>query len=123
MQTSDLYVEKDSPHCLPLFGQFCFRLAGLAYCCEEEVLAGPLALVTSAGVTPVALWASLSNWRLSLWTDRSHKERPAWLQIDVNRDTAIHDKGADTLILRNGGRPWEFRFEEKENLHSWADPP
>ncbi len=36
---SDL-SEKANPNMIPLFGEFCFRLAALPYCCEEEVLAG-----------------------------------------------------------------------------------
>ena len=116
VQTAEL-TKLDSP--LQFFDQFCFRLAALPYCCEEEVVSGALELL--AMQTRTRLWASLSNWRLSLWTDKSLKDagRRAYLIIDVTRESAISDRGKDTLTITNRGRPWTFVFEEEENLHHW----
>jgi hypothetical protein len=128
-RTHELYVEEDpsgdddgtktAGFALPLFGQFCCRLAALPYCCEEEVLSGHLSLKRNAGQT-TELWAALSDWKLSLWTERERQEEAnAFLVIPINRDTRIEDEGHDTLTIINRKIPFEFHFEDKENLHNW----
>ena len=102
MNTCELYVEDpQSDHCLPLFGQFCHRLASLPYCCEEEVLSGDVELVRQGCQTKsVHMWASLMDWHLSLWTSRAHKDaaRQAFIRVPVNRDTSIIDNGEMAIL-------------------------
>lgn len=138
----DLYVvvEPTSDQCLPLFGQFCCHLAALPYCCEEEVLAGELTLDVTGKQQSV--WASLFDWKLRLWTDRSQKEaaRHPFDSTAITRDTRIEDQGVlrfvvysylghivmrflatgnGTLTITNGSISHIFLFEDKENLHHW----
>ncbi len=49
-------------------------------------------------VATQAVWASLMDWKLSLWTDRTQKEaaRNPFLKININRDAAIADIGEAT---------------------------
>ena len=123
IQTEELYPESEAS-ALPLFGQFCFRLAALPYCCEEEVIAGPLKL-TLAKNNSVELWASLTNWRLSLWTDKSLKEnlKPAYLVVDVNRDSVIRDDGRESLTINGPKRKvWMFQFDgDKNRMQNWLE--
>lgn len=136
--THDLYVENDldagggdhwsenkvttggGGYGLPLFGQFCCRLAALPYCCEEEVLSGPLCLKGKSGKAAHSLWGSLFDWKLSLWTDKNFLDSgSSFLVIPINRDTRIEDSGDHTLTVTNKKIPFEFDFEDKDNLHKW----
>ena len=140
IRTHDLYIENDpdaggSDHWgenkgsygaggggygLPLFGQICCRLAALPYCCEEEVLSGPLSLKGKNGKSAHSLWGSLFDWKLSLWTEKKLQDSGSpFLVIPINRDTRIEDAGDHTLIVINKKIPFEFDFEDKENLHKW----
>ncbi len=128
---------KPNPNIVPLFGHFCFRLAALPYCCEEEVIAGELHLVRGEQKgqkepKTQAVWASLMNWGLRLWTDRSQAEaaRAPFDTVPVDRDTRIEEIGDAGLSLTSGGDEddvdakacglsWRFHFEDKENLHRW----
>ena len=99
-QSHELYiVEPQSEHCLPLFGQFCCRIAAAPYCCEEEVLSGALTLRNAKGKKDQKLWGSLMDWNLKLWMDKSGKDsaRLPYLEIPINRGTAIQDIGKNTL--------------------------
>ena len=139
-RTHDLYVESDPDaggseylsenkgksggggggYGLPLFGQFCCRLAALPYCCDEEVLSGPLSLKGKDGKVAHSLWGSLSDWKLSLWTHHKLQNSGVpFLVIPINRDTRIGDSGDRSLTVTNKKIPFEFDFEDKENLHKW----
>jgi len=135
-RTHNLYVEKDPDdydagdhwserkgnggYGLPLFGQFCCRLAALPYCCEEEVLSGLLFLNEESGKGAQSLWGSLSDWKLNLWTDRKLQDSASpYLVIPINRDTRIEDSRSNTLTVTNKKIPFQFNFEDTENLHKW----
>jgi len=132
IQTHELYVyDPSSPTCPSLFGQICCRMAAKPYCCEEEVLSGQIGLVkspqSSGKVQPHLMWSRLMDWKLSLWNDLSHKEsarKPA-VDIPVNRDTHILEKGDNCIKLTNemgdacdeeekSGKTWELVFDDKE---------
>ena len=97
IQSHELYLEDpQNDNNLPLFSQFCCRLAAMPYCCEEEVLAGNVKLRKELKMQ--SFWAVLMGWKMSLWTDKSLKDaaRSAYAEIQVNRDTRIEDKGNQT---------------------------
>ncbi len=76
-------------------------MAALPYCCEEEVLSGPLELVRPSAkqqqspLRTQPVWTSLLDWRLRLWTDRTQAEaaRAPFDTVPVNRDTRIEEIG------------------------------
>ncbi len=122
---TDLSDRNLNPHLLPVFGHFCFRLAALPYCCEEEVLSGPLSLARPSDENPrqtQTVFASLLNWRLRLWTSREQRDsaRAPFDSIAVDRDTGITEEGDDVIKLaEEGGKELEFRFEEEGDKHRW----
>ncbi len=78
---------------LPLFSDFCCRLAAQPYCIDEEALCGRLVLKRKAKAE--SFWATVVGWKLRLWTDKDQKDanESPLLEIPVTRDTAIRDKG------------------------------
>jgi len=127
VQTHDLYVcEPNSSTCPSLFGQVCCRMAAMPYCCEEEVLCGTVGVkrpnVTSSGKVQ-KMFCRLMDWKLSLWNDISHEEaarRPV-IDIPVNRDTSILEKGSNSITLTNKlsedqpTKTWELVFDESDH--------
>ena len=104
-------VEPQSEHCLPLFGQFCCRVAAGPYCCEEEVLSGALTMKNAKkNGSQTTLWGALTDWNLKLWTDKSMKDaaKLPYLEIPINRGTAIQDVGEIYIEL---GSEWRSRSD------------
>ena len=94
VNTFELYIsEPNSIVCPSLFGQICCRMAAKPYCTEEEVLSGEIGVKKQG--KQVKMWSRLMDWKLSLWNDLSHKEsaRRPIIDIPVNRDTYILEKG------------------------------
>jgi len=138
-----------SPHHIPLFGHFSFKLAAAPYCRDEEVIGGAMTLnLRSASKRRKVegdvklvqrVWASLKDWQLQLWTDKEAKDRGdrPFDRAPVDRDTRIEERGKeknavtdfqceslnsdDTLLLHHEeeNKSWTFYFEDKENLHHW----
>ena len=116
VRSHEVYVEDfdDDVESLPLFGQVCCRLATLPYCCEEEVLSGSLAMARGVdsskkpagskvrnSKTERRMWASLMDWKLSLWDEKKDKEsgKAPELEIPVTRETQIKDQGIDSSFM------------------------
>jgi len=124
VQTHDLYIcEPNSTTCPSLFGQVCCRLAAMPYCCEEDVLSGALSLRRPSTGKVQKMFSRLMDWKLSLWNDVSHEEaarRPV-IDIPVNRDTSILEKGTNCISLTTKigedqpAKTWELVFDEDED--------
>lgn len=138
VETHELYVvDSSSDNCPPLFGGICCRLAAMPYCCEEAVVSGQISLLQSEQNSkesantildfskPKSVFASLVDWKLSIWSSKSQKDsaRRSILQIPIYRDTCILEKGATEITITNvapnteTSTTWTVTFDDddKEN--------
>ena len=137
VETHELYVEdRQSLNCPPMFGALCCRLAALPYCCEDPVLQGTLSLMYDSKASKVSantvvdfsnpklVFASLMDWKLSIWLSKDQKEaarRPV-VVIPINRDCCILEKNEHEVSITSRCEEsdrsctWKLIFEEdKEN--------
>ena len=127
VETHELYVEdRQSPNCPPMFGALCCRLAALPYCCEDPVLQGTLSLMYDSKASkisantvvdfsnPKLVFASLMDWKLSIWLSKDQKEaarRPV-VVIPINRDCCILEKNEHEVSITS-------RCEESDRSCTW----
>ena len=126
VETHELYIEDPSvENCPPMFGAICCRLAALPYCCEDPILNGTIQAQMSKGPPtihdfsqPKQFFASLMDWKLSLWTCKEQKEsaRKALVSIPVTRDTCILEENSNCLTITNENCTWKVDFEQKSWL-------
>ena len=134
VQTHELYVEDpNSENCPPLFGAICCRLAALPYCCEDPVMTGTLFIqrLSSKDSKESAntvvdfhngkqVFASLMDWKLSIWNTKEQKEsaRKPVINIAITRDTCVLEEDNAKVTVTNEASTWCLLFgtEDKENM-------
>ena len=121
VENYELYIDDpNSDSTPPLFGSICCRLSVQPYCCEEEVITGPL-VISKHGKTK-NVWGSLLDWKLSLWNDKSQKDsaRHPLVEIPIIRETSLEeDRKESSLKITNNKFRWEFKFDDEERMKNW----
>ena len=122
VETHELYIEdpngENSP---PMFGGLCCRMAAVPYCCEDPVFDGMVVMNGTPSLSNKLVFASLMDWRLSLWNNRDQKEaaRRPLLQIPINRDTCVLESEDSVISITNETNTWTLDPERSEDKSRW----
>ena len=108
-----------------MFGAICCRLAALPYCCEDPVMNGNIVVQSIKGNgnsvhdcrQPREVFASLLDWKLSLWGSESLKDsaRKAYLSIPISRDTCILEENETNITITNECTVWRIIFKPADS--------
>ena len=104
-----------------MFGGLCCRIAAMPYCCEDPIVDGMVKIFSEPSASKKLVFASLMNWRLSLWSSRDQKEaaRRPFLQIPINRDTCVLEAEDSAISITNEASTWTIEPELSEDKSRW----
>ncbi|XP_072027194.1 rhotekin-like isoform X4 [Amphiura filiformis] len=108
IKTHDMELEKDdsTPHQLPLFGNFCCRLAAQPHCMNHEVASGFLDVQEVVCGLPNwrRLWCTLRESKLSIWRN----PEDVGFRLPVNCICVTKDTTVRLSEMDNAKRPHMF---------------
>ena len=121
----DLIIEnrENKNHQLPLFGNFCCKLAAQPLCATQEKISGFVNIMENENKKS---WCRLNGWRFEIWESKDDVETSPYhpLSLTIDRKTEVKHISSSVLNITNKSGlergSFTMEFETVENLKNWS---